>query len=269
MTASNNNTPRIDLETQNGVTLMTLNDPPARNALSEQFGTELNKLLKTASQDPHVRAVVLTGAGKGFCSGAKLSAPVSGDSRQGPPDLGEPLNKVYNPLMRTIQGLDVPFIVAVNGAAAGMGSALALSGDIILASEEAFFLPAFSRIGLAPDGGATYLIAKSAGRVRAMEMALLDERIPAPQALEWGLINRVVSSEDLIPTAMGIATQLAAGPTKAYSHIRKLVWQAAEQPYHTMLDAEAKTQSELGLTEDHQIGVKAFMTREKPNFTGK
>jgi 2-(1,2-epoxy-1,2-dihydrophenyl)acetyl-CoA isomerase len=102
-----------------------------------------------------------------------------------------------------------------------------------------------------------------------MEMALLDERIPAPQALEWGMINRVVPSDDLIPTAMGIATQLASGPTKAYSHIRKLVWKAAEQPYDAMLDEEVKTQSALGRTEDHRTGVKAFMTREKPNFKGQ
>ena len=259
--------PKIDIETVENVRVYRLNDPASRNALSEDFARELNALLTEADNDPSIRAVVLTGDGKGFCSGAKLEAkPGYGD---GPRDLGAPLRDIYNPLMRTIRDLNVPFIVAVNGAAAGIGSALALSGDVILASEDAFFLPAFSKIGLAPDGGATYFFAKSVGRARAMEMALLDERLPAQQALDWGLINRVVPSEQLMQTAMELATKLANGPTMAYAEIRKLVLDACERGYSDHLDAEAEVQTKLGYTEDHRAGVMAFMTRTPPNFQGK
>ena len=267
MSDDQSHTPQIDVETIENVRIFRLNDPASRNALSEEFGRELNVLLTEANNDPSVRAVVLTGAGKGFCSGAKLEAKPGDDD--GPRDLGEPLRDIYNPLMRTIRDLNVPFIVAVNGAAAGIGSALALSGDLILASEDAFFLPAFSKIGLVPDGGATYFFAKSAGRARAMEMALLDERIPAQQALDWGLINRVVQSDQLMPTAIELATKLANGPTVAYAEIRKLVLDACESKYSDQLDAEAKVQTTLGYTEDHRAGVMAFMTKTPPHFQGK
>jgi 2-(1,2-epoxy-1,2-dihydrophenyl)acetyl-CoA isomerase len=256
----------INVEIQSNVAVIYLNDPPARNALSEEMGRQLRNTLLTIHQS--ARAVVLTGTGEGFCSGAKLSKGGGDDSSPEGPDLGKPLRETYNPLMMCLRELNVPVITAVNGAAAGIGCSLALSGDIIVASDKAFFLQAFSRIGLAPDGGASYLTVKSIGRIRAMEMALLDERLTAEQALEWGLITRVVDAENLLTEAVKIAEKLASGPTKAYAAIRKQVWGACEFGYLDQLAAEANAQTGLGRTSDHSEGVRAFMSREKPNFTG-
>lgn len=255
----------VEVEVDEGIVWLRLNDPSARNALSEEMAVELRQAFRDHAES--ARVFILTGKGEGFCSGAKLGGkpPVPGS---GPRDLGAPLLDCYNPLLLDIRNLSVPLIVAVNGAAAGIGCSLALSGDIIVASDTAFFQQAFSRIALAPDGGATYLLAKSAGRVRAMELALLDERLPAAQALEWGLINRVVPTLDLLAVARELGQRIASGPTKAYAAIRRLVWQACEADYEDHLKNEAREQTLLGQSADHKVGVQAFLSRQKPIFTG-
>lgn len=255
----------VEVEADGGIVWLRLNDPAARNALSEDMAVQLRRALQQHSAT--ARVFILTGKGEGFCAGAKLGGrkPTPGS---GPRDLGAPLLEHYNPLLLEIRNLSVPLIVAVNGAAAGIGSSLGLSGDIIVASDTAFFQQAFSRIALAPDGGATFLLAKSAGRVRAMELALLDERISATQALEWGLINRVVPAADLLNVARELGQKIASGPTLAYAAIRKLVWQACEANYADHLNNEASEQTVLGKTTDHKAGVQAFLSREKPVFTG-
>jgi 2-(1,2-epoxy-1,2-dihydrophenyl)acetyl-CoA isomerase len=257
--------PLVEVEIEGGIVWLKLNDPAARNALSEDMAVQLRQAFRDHSDT--ARVFILTGKGEGFCAGAKLGGkpPVPGS---GPRDLGAPLLEHYNPLLLDIRNLSVPLIVAINGAAAGIGSSLALSGDIIVASEAAFFQQAFSRIALAPDGGATYLLAKSAGRVRTMELALLDQRMSAAQALDWGLINRVVAADDLIDVARELGQQIATGPTLAYAAIRRLVWQACEAGYEEHLNSEAREQTVLGKTADHKAGVQAFLSRQKPVFTG-
>lgn len=254
----------INVEIESDVAVIYLNDPEARNALSEERSAELRNTLRSVQDS--ARAILITGKGKGFCAGAKLSSEVASSKEK--LDLGAALRDCYNPLFHTIRALKVPLITAVNGPAAGIGGALALSGDLIVASKSAFFLQAFSRIGLVPDGAASYLTVKSVGRARAMEMALLDERMSSEKALEWGLINRVVEDDQLLSEALDIAKKLAKGPTKAYEAIRKQVWAACEISYAEQLETEANSQTYLGQTADHAEGVRAFLTREEPNFTG-
>jgi 2-(1,2-epoxy-1,2-dihydrophenyl)acetyl-CoA isomerase len=171
--------------------------------------------------------------------------------------------------MLTLKALPMPFITAVNGAAAGIGCSFALAGDIVLASEKAFFLQAFRQVGLVPDGGAAYLLTRAAGRVRAMEMMLLGERIPAQKALEWGLVNRVLPSAELEAGALALARDLAAGPTKGLAAIRALCWDALETDYKSQLERERVLQREAGLTADHREGVRAFFEKRPPRFEGR
>ncbi|MBV9508866.1 MAG: enoyl-CoA hydratase/isomerase family protein, partial [Caulobacteraceae bacterium] len=164
--------------------------------------------------------------------------------------------------------LPVPLVTAVNGAAAGVGCALALLGDIILAGESAFFLQAFRRIGLAPDGGASYLLARMLGKARAMEMALLGERLPAATALEWGMINRCVPDAELMPAAMAVAQTLADGPA-SLGLIRKVMWRALDTGLSEQLDHELEARNLAGLTEDFAEGVEAFRAKRPPAFKGR
>jgi 2-(1,2-epoxy-1,2-dihydrophenyl)acetyl-CoA isomerase len=215
------------------------------------------------------RAIVLTGEGRGFCSGANLtsvggSAPASGERASA----GDQLKTVYNPLMLMIRDLPIPLVTAVNGAAAGVGCSLALMGDLIVAGESAYFLQAFRRIGLVPDGGSTYLLPRMIGRARAMEMTLLGERLPAAKALEWGLINRCVPDADLMATALGLAQELARGP-KSLSLIRRLMWSSLDAELAEQLDNEAAAQNEAGRSEDFAEGVMAFLQKRPAAFKGR
>ena len=198
------------------VAVITLADPATMNAAGIDTAGELLHAFKAACADPaKVRAVVLTGEGRGFCSGANLAGGgAAGRERgaDGRPDAGSALETVYNPLVTFVREMATPLVTAVNGAAAGVGCSLALLGDLIVAAESAYFLQAFRRIGLVPDGGSTYLLPRMIGRARAMEMALLGERVSARQALEWGLINRVTADAELMGEAMKLAQALASGP---------------------------------------------------------
>src|SRR5579862_4146197 len=198
---------KLKLETQGAIQIITLSDPATMNAASVEMADELTSAFRHANADPAVRAIVLTGEGRGFCSGANLS-PGGG----GVADAGSSLEKVYNPLVTFAREMATPLVTAVNGAAAGVGCSLALLGDLIVAAEGAYFLQAFRRIGLVPDGGSTYLLPRLVGKARAMELTLLGEKLPAKTALEWGMINRCVPDAELMPTALALATQLADGP---------------------------------------------------------
>jgi 2-(1,2-epoxy-1,2-dihydrophenyl)acetyl-CoA isomerase len=261
------NSKSIYLEQKGSIAIAYLDDPASRNALSEKDAVQLQQLIE--SLDDTIRALVITGKGKGFCSGANLSGGDQDKSKSEDRDLGESLRTAYNPLLMTIKNLNIPVITVINGPAAGIGSALALSADFIFMSQEAFILPAFSKIGLGPDGGLSYLLTKSVGRVRAMELLLLDERIMPDQALQWGLVNRIVPAEELMDTSIALANKIASGPTLAYSKVRDLVWRACEADYASQLEAETDAQTYLGRTKDHQIGINAFMKRQKPEFSGK
>jgi len=255
--------PPLVLEDRDGdVVVLTLNDPATLNAASVAMADALLDALARA--EANARAVLLTGAGRGFCSGANLQVDL--DPNAADYDAGAPLESHFNPLMRSIRGLKIPLVTAVNGAAAGVGCSMALAGDIVIAGESGYFLQAFSRIGLVPDGGSTWLLPRSVTRVRAMEMMLLGERIQADIALEWGLVNRVAPDDILMEQALKIARTLAEGPTQALGMIRRLAWHALETEFNDQLEEERRVQLDAGLTPGHREGVAAFLAKRPARF---
>jgi 2-(1,2-epoxy-1,2-dihydrophenyl)acetyl-CoA isomerase len=254
---------------EDGVALVTMNDPATMNAAGVDLTQDLTVAIKRAARE--ARAVVLTGEGRGFCSGANLGGggPLNRTADEGEPlDAGAALETVYNPLVNLLRELPIPFITAVNGAAAGVGCSFALMGDLIVAGESAYFLQAFRRIGLVPDGGSTYQLPRAIGRARAMEMMLLGDKVPARTALEWGMINRCVPDADLLPTARKLAQELADGP-KAISLIRKVAWASLDASWEEQLRTERLTQRDAGRTEDFAEGVTAFLQKRPAKFKGK
>lgn len=256
----------IETERRGAVGVIRLNQPGTLNALSVRMVDEIAAALDELV--PASRAILMTSAGRAFCSGANLTGGMVENPPKAERDAGRVLETHINPLMTRLRDLSVPWITAVRGAAAGAGCSLALAGDLIVAGESAYFLQAFVRIGLVPDAGSSHLVARAVGRVRAMEMMLLGERIPAAQALEWGLINRVVADEALDAEAMALAERLASGPTKTLGHIRQLVWSALDEPWTQALDTERQTQRKVGGTRDAGEGIAAFVEKRPAAFTG-
>ena len=253
-------------ELQDGVALITLNDPATLNAISVEMTEELNLLFDRACAE--ARCVVLTGEGRGFSSGANLAGGAPPIADDGLPDLGGRLEQTFNPFVTKLRDLPIPYVTAVNGAAAGIGCSFALLGDLIVAGESAYFLQAFRRIGLVPDGSATYHLPRMIGRVRAMEMMLLGEKIHAKQAYDWGLVNRCVPDGELLATAKALALELAHGPTKTLGMIRRLAWSSLENSWDEQLNAERQAQKIAGRTEDFREGVQAFFQKRPANFKG-
>jgi 2-(1,2-epoxy-1,2-dihydrophenyl)acetyl-CoA isomerase len=251
----------VTLTTEDKVAIVALNQPDTVNALSERVVGGLNAALD-AVEAGAFRALVLTGSGRGFCSGADLKE-LAGRRTEG---AGKVLEQLYHPLFRRLRDLDMPIVTAVNGAAVGIGMSLALMGDLIVAGASAYFLLSFTRIGLVPDGGATWLLPRTIGLARARELALLAEKLPAEKALEWGLINRVVDDALLMDEAMTLARRLADGPA-ALSLTRKLFWDA--EGYEAQLAREAAAQERAGATEDFAEGLSAFREKREPMFSGK
>ena len=254
----------IAFERAGDVALICMSDPGTLNAVSLAMAQELAAAFEQAGAE--ARAAILTGAGRGFCSGANLAADLDPSSPDY--DAGSYLHTHYGPMMLAIRKLPIPLVSAVNGAAAGIGCSLALAGDLVVAGESAYFLQAFQRVGLVPDGGSAYLLARSIGRARALEMMLLGERIGAAQALAWGMINRVVPDAELAGTALALATRLAEGPTIALANIRELAWRSTETTFAEQLDLERDLQRAAGHTSDHREGVAAFRAKRAPRFTG-
>jgi 2-(1,2-epoxy-1,2-dihydrophenyl)acetyl-CoA isomerase len=263
---------KIKVEVTDGVAVITLNDPGTMNAAGLDLAGELSHAFSNiAAGYVSARAIVLTGEGRGFCSGANLAGG-GASAREldvdGKPDAGRALETVYNPLVTQMRDCPLPVVTAVNGAAAGVGCSLALLGDLIVAGESAYFLQAFRRIGLVPDGGSTYLLPRAIGRARAMEMALLGEKIGAAKALEWGLVNRVVPDADLRATAIELAKELANGPA-SLGAIRKLIWESLDTDWTGQLQAERKAQKIAGKSEDFIEGVSAFLQKRVAAFKGR
>ncbi len=263
---------KIKVEVTDGVAVITLNDPGTMNAAGLDLASELSHAFSNiAAGNVKARAIVLTGEGRGFCSGANLAgggATARELDVDGKPDAGRALETTYNPLVTQMRDCPLPIVTAVNGAAAGVGCSLALLGDLIVAGESAYFLQAFRRIGLVPDGGSTYLLPRAIGRARAMEMALLGEKIGAAKALEWGLVNRVVPDADLRATAIELAKELANGPA-SLGAIRKLIWESLDTDWTGQLQAERKAQKIAGKSEDFIEGVSAFLQKRVAAFKGR
>ena len=257
----------VRFEVEDRIATITLDDPATLNACGVDTGAALHEALRRIDGGGDgVRAVILTGAGRGFSSGANLSSSPA-RSGAGPTDLGAGLEAVYNPMMTALRDLSVPLVTAVNGPAAGIGCSIALMGDLIVAAEGAYFLQAFRRIGLVPDGGATWMLPRMIGRARAMEMTLLGDKIDAATALSWGLVNRVVSAGDLMAAARDLASRLADGPA-SLGLTRRLVWEGQTREWEAQLQAEREAQRQAGGTEDFVEGVQAFFQKRPAVFKG-
>jgi 2-(1,2-epoxy-1,2-dihydrophenyl)acetyl-CoA isomerase len=253
-------------ELDGAVAVITMSDPATLNAISVEVTDELTEHFTRATSE--ARCIVLTGEGRAFSSGANLASGAPPMDAEGRPDIGAHLERSFNPFVSMLRDLPIPYLTAVNGAAAGIGCSFALLGDLIVAGESAYFLEAFRRIGLVPDGSATYHLPRMISRARAMEMMLLGEKIPAPKALEWGLINRCVPDGEVLSTAKALAAELAAGPTKTLGMIRKLGWASLDATWSEQVHAERVAQREAGRSEDFREGVQAFFQKRPAEFIG-
>jgi 2-(1,2-epoxy-1,2-dihydrophenyl)acetyl-CoA isomerase len=257
----------VHYDCRDGVAAITLNRPEKLNAFTATMHAELRAALDDAGRRAEVRAVLLTGAGRGFCAGQDLSERVRkpGDP---PRDLGAGLEAGYNRLVRQIRALDKPVVAAVNGVAAGAGANIALACDIVLAARSARFVQSFAKIGLIPDAGGTWQLPRLVGRARALGLALLAEPIDAEKAEAWGLIWRAVDDETLMEEARTVAARLATQPTTALALARRAIDAAASSSLDQQLDLERDLQRIAGRTHDYDEGVAAFVGKRAPSFKG-
>lgn len=252
---------------EGGVLRLILNRPDKLNSFDEALSRATLAAFEEAARDAGVRAVLLTGAGRGFCAGQDLGQR---DPRAGgpPPDLGHTIETLYNPLVRAIRGLDKPVICAVNGVAAGAGANIALACDIVLAARSAKFIQAFARIGLVPDSGGTWQLPRLLGEARAKALAMLAEPLDAETAAAWGMIWKAVDDAALQDEARALAKRLASGPTGAYGAIKRAIQAAATQSLDAQLDLERDLQRQAGRSADYAEGVAAFLEKRPARFGG-
>ena len=258
----------LDVAIADRICTITMNRPEVYNALNDALTYELQDALKNAARDTSVSVVVLTGAGKAFCSGQDL-----GDLKEKyvpgyVPHLGEDLRKRYNPVTRRLREMDKPVIAAVNGVAAGAGLSFALACDIRIASERASFIEVFINVGLVPDSGSTWTLPRLVGLGKAMELCFTGDKIDAAEALRIGLVNRVVPADDLVTEVNALAGRIAALPARGIALTKRLLNQSFENDLGAQLEAEAFAQETAALTEDHYEGVVAFIEKRKPEFKG-
>jgi 2-(1,2-epoxy-1,2-dihydrophenyl)acetyl-CoA isomerase len=257
----------VNLYRRGAAAKVELNRPERMNAWDAQLARDLLDALTSVAEDPGVRAVMLTGAGRAFSSGADLKES-QGEGEAGPRDLYSVLTERYHPMILGVREMPKPVVAVVNGAAAGIGLSLALACDLVIAAESAYFLLAFVNIGLVPDGGSSLLVPSRVGFARAAEMAMLGERVAARQAQEWGLINQVWPDDELPERAAELLARLADGPTRAHAGIKRQLNNWLYQRMGEQLEFEAKIQQEMGASGDFAEGVKAFTEKRRPRFTG-
>ncbi len=252
-------------KTKNGIGIITLNRPEKLNAFNADQHIRLQSALKHMQQDDAVRVLILTGAGRGFCAGQDLSDRHPSTEY----DLGETLETFYNPLIRLIRKCPKPIICAVNGVAAGAGVSLALACDIILATPTAKFIQAFSKIGLVPDGGATWFLPRAIGEYRTKYLTLTGDPLTAEDAHSYGLVHAIVEGENLMDEAVALAERFAKGPSTSYKLIKDAIHQSAQNSLDAQLNIERNYQQIAGKTADYKEGVQAFLEKRPPKFTGK
>ena len=255
-------------ERSDGAARVTLNRPDSLNAWTIAFGEELLEVVESLAGDSSVRAVLITGAGRAFSSGADLRDDTRPMTAEGKPDVHTPLTSYYNPIIRTVREMPKPVISVVNGPAVGIGCSLALAGDLVLASEDAYFLMAFANIGLTLDGGASASLIARVGYTRAAEMAMLGEKVPAAKAFDWGLINRVLPADELDAAGAELLGKLARGATMSYASTKQLLNAGAFANLEQALANEADLQQTHAESNDFMAGVVGFMTKQPPDFTG-
>jgi 2-(1,2-epoxy-1,2-dihydrophenyl)acetyl-CoA isomerase len=250
-----------------GIATLTLNRPDDANALNQQMANELLDAAMICSSDERVRAVIVTGNGKMFCAGGDLREMDEQGERR-PEHLTRMASALHGALIR-FSHMDAPVIMAVNGTAAGGGFSMALSGDIILASDKAKFIAAYTASGLTPDGSSTYFLAKHVGLLRAKELLLTNRLLSAQEACDWGMVTRVVPAETLTDEARKLATTFAAGPTRAFGGLKQLLQTAYSDPMETQLERETRGISQMMRTHDGPHGLNAFLNKQKPQFKGR
>jgi 2-(1,2-epoxy-1,2-dihydrophenyl)acetyl-CoA isomerase len=260
----------VNVSVQDGVGTVELNRPEALNAWNTQLGLDLRAAVEHVAGDDAVRAVLVRGAGRGFSSGADLKDMSSQAelTEEGRPDVYRTLTERYHPIITGLREMPKPVVAAVRGPAVGIGLSLALACDLVVAAESAYFLLAFVNIGLVPDGGSSLFVPSRVGMARAFEMAMLGERVPAPQALDWGLINRVVPDEAFDAEVHELVARLAAGPTRSYAGTKRQLNRWLYSGMADQLEFEAGIQREMSNTEDFIEGVSAFVAKRQARFAG-
>jgi 2-(1,2-epoxy-1,2-dihydrophenyl)acetyl-CoA isomerase len=259
----------VRVEETDGVATVTLNRPDKLNAFNAEMHEALAAALDAAARETRIRAVLLTGAGRGFCAGQDLSARRQLLESGAKLDLGESIERYYNPLVRRLRALPKPVVCAVNGVAAGAGANLALACDIVIAARSASFIQAFAKIGLVPDSGGSWFLPRLVGEARARALLLLGDKVGAEDAAQWGMIWRVVDDAALMAEARELARRLARAPTRALGLIKRALLESGANPLDAQLDLERDLQREAGVGEDYREGVTAFLEKREPQFTGR
>ena len=258
----------VKWEQAGGVGRITLDRPDSLNAWTGTLGRELGQAVNEDAAADEVRAVLITGAGRGFSSGADLKEGFDPHPDDGRPDVARELHEVYHPIMVGIRQLEKPVVAAVNGPAVGIGLSLALACDLVLAAESAFLALGFVNIGLMPDGGSTLFVPAAVGKARAFEMAFLGDRVGARKALDWGLVNEVHADAELMPAAEALVERLANGPTRSYAGSKQALNRMLYPDLEAQLGLEAELQHRLARTDDFLEGVGAFVEKREPAFRG-